>query len=226
MSSRLSVLLIGSLLIVFGIGFALGSSFRDGSSEQLDPTPSRPSNPRPDAGHAALMEAERRGRRLQGQIETLELALHAARGTQPPEPRPVAPETTGAGEFPDNLPEQFTSAGFEQIVRDVVRDCDLGVDLADIDCSEYPCLAWVRSKNLARSHVSPSGCGRWNQAFRGGSLVTYALEGNPFGGRTERYHVWVVTPPSRDRDANQRLINRGEKRMNARWADMIGDSGP
>jgi hypothetical protein len=226
MSPRLRILFVISLIVLFAGGLFIGK--RVGSPPAI-PAPVAPkvSQAAPASPDLAELEAaERRGRQLRGQVETLELALHAARGTQPPEPEPVAAEMTAAGAFPEDLPEQFTPAGFEQIVRDVVRECALGVDLAEIDCSEYPCLAWVRSKELTRTYVTPSECGRWKESFSSGSVVTYHLEGNPFGGRTERYHVWAVMPPNRDRDANQQHINWGEKRMNARWNAMIGEPVP
>jgi len=183
-----------------------------------------------DAGSsraAALEAAERRGRQLQRQVETLELALQAASGTQPPPPATLADETGDRWAFPPDLPEPFTPGGFERIVREVVRECDLGVELSEIDCSEYPCLAWVRSKDLEQTHVTPSACPAWRRAFSGDApLVTYGRVGNPFGGRTERFHVWVVLPPTPVRNANQPFIDRGEERMKARWDAMHAGSAP
>src|SRR5690606_17221448 len=111
-------------------------------------------------------------------------------GTQPPQPEPVAPATTTPEPFPEDLAEQYTAAGFEEIVRDLVKNCGLEVDLAEVDCSEFPCVAWVRSKDLSLEWASPGACEGWKQAFGDGATVTYHLTGTPFGGRTERYHVW------------------------------------
>lgn len=223
MSKRLWSLLISSLAVLFVVGFLLGQYFRSGPEAPVPAAPEIDMPPPASPETSVLAAAERRGRQLQGQVETLELALHAARGTQPPEPQPVAAETTEPGAFPEGLAEQFTPSGFERIIRELVRECDLGVDLAEVDCSEYPCLAWVRSKDLSLTHAFPSRCETWNRAFNTGATVTYHMEGNPFGGRTERYHVWIATPPNPDRDVNQQLIHRGEKRMNARWDAMMGD---
>src|SRR5690606_3710605 len=227
MSLPFRILLVCGLAVLFVVGFFLGQR---AAGRPVMPAPTAPELPveQPaSANLSALEAAERRGRQLQGQVETLELALHAARGTQLPEPEPVAAETDAPWAFPETLPEQFTPAGFERIVRDVVRECDLGVELSEIDCSEYPCLAWVRSKDLEQTHVTPSACPAWRRAFSGDApLVTYGRVGNPFGGRTERFHVWVVLPPTPVRNANQPFIDRGEERMKARWDAMHAGSAP
>lgn len=225
MSPRLWFLVVSSLAALFALGLILGQRIGRRPAAPASAAPELPVAPWASADTSALEAAERRGQRLQRQVETLELAVHAARDTVPPEPAPVAVETTPPVEFPEDLPEQFTPVGFERIVRDLVRDCELGVDVAEIDCSEYPCLAWVRSRDLEQPPAFPSRCDAWKGAFGEGSTVTYHLEGNPFGGRTERYHVWVATP-TQDRDANQPLIRRGEQRMNARWDAMHAGSNP
>lgn len=46
--------------------------------------------------------------------------------------------------WPDDVPERFTAASIEAAVTTALEQVE-GGELLEVDCSEYPCIAWMQS---------------------------------------------------------------------------------
>ncbi len=75
--------------------------------------------------------------------------------------------------FPANPPENFTPAKFRAVAEEALKSCDAGVSLRDVDCSEYPCIAWtrLRPQDGGDATVDMSDCAPWTKAYGEDTLV-------------------------------------------------------
>ncbi len=104
--------------------------------------------------------------------------------------------------FPDDLPEPYTYAGFEPAVRNAVESCDSSLELAHIDCSEFPCMAFFSQPRGSMNHAVGAlrACHVWRQTFRdhGGQANSRFMTDE---GLVE-YSVAVPRPADSDFDDN------------------------
>ncbi|MCP3100185.1 hypothetical protein LZ198_15025 [Myxococcus sp. K15C18031901] len=157
------------------------------------------------------LAAEQRLAAEQAARQRLEQSLGAM--TEPPPPPPVAkrrrfireetdPEILEAAKerlsFPSGLEEKFTPEGFRRIVEDSLRECDLGLSLRELDCSEFPCVAWASSGNAPPKNLHLQGCPVWAEQFQDAlSMVT--SKGNADGGTENLLVFWALPPGQRER---------------------------
>jgi hypothetical protein len=70
--------------------------------------------------------------------------------------------------FPENLPAIYTPAGFEGAVRQALAECPQAeVELARVDCSEYPCFASFLQPTGGMNHAIQGllACPGWTSRF-------------------------------------------------------------
>ena len=132
--------------------------------------------------------------------------------------------------FPEDLPLQYTPAGFEDAVRDAMRLCpDSGLHLARVDCSEYPCMAFFTQPEHAWNHALDDlrGCDAWRDRFgKGGGQGNSSFMTD--GGIVEYSMVSVATVDpdanwfDHDENASTRWTNRYEQGKEALMAELGG----
>ena len=140
------------------------------------------------------------------------------------------PPYEGPIPFPDELGPQFRAAGFEQAVNDVLRSCpDRGLRVANVDCSEYPCMAFFTQPEGSMNHVADElrNCDAWKKTFglTGGTanasfmtddgVVEYSmLAANPYDPDDD--------PPPYDPNAGKRFMDRVEQGKQRLMAELGG----
>jgi len=100
--------------------------------------------------------------------------------------------------FPSGLEEKFTPEGFRRIVEDSLRECDLGLSLRELDCSEFPCVAWASSGGTPPKNIHLQGCPVWANQFQDAlSMVTSKADAD--GGTENLLVFWALPPGERER---------------------------
>jgi hypothetical protein len=87
--------------------------------------------------------------------------------------------------WPEELEEKYSAAGFQAIVEQAARDCDLGMDLVGFDCGEPPCYAHFVG---ARQEADLGTCPAWVDAF-GGSTSSASNKIDCDDGTSVRTHL-------------------------------------
>src|SRR5262249_31177467 len=86
---------------------------------------------------------------LRRRIEDLEASVRACAARAAP--ASSDPEANRIP-FPQNALPAETPDGFKKLIQEVVAKCNPDLELRDLDCSEYPCVAWMRLTNLERKN--------------------------------------------------------------------------
>ncbi len=116
--------------------------------------------------------------------------------------------------FPEDAPAQAKPEGFRGIVEKVIRDCNPGLEISDVDCSEYPCIAWTKWHTDRTSRFDLSSCKPWTDAYSRPPIVLTATT-DPDGGPAERYLAFFSLP---DDASTQKLV---KARARARLDEML-----
>ena len=107
----------------------------------------------PDRSDDALRECESRVALAEGLLRAQE---HEKVGDRVP--------------FPDDLPPQYTPAGFEDAVRRALAACpSSGLEVRRVDCSEFPCMMFFGQARGSYNHAIEgfSKCDAWREQFPG-----------------------------------------------------------
>jgi len=157
---------------------------------------------------ADLTVATEANRRLMSRVAQLEALLNVAAGEGEGEERPamVRPgdvEELPSGEtaalpFAPDLAPAYTPEGFEAVALQMERECDLGLEVVTIDCSEYPCMAWTRAEHPEGRGVSMDGCAPWTAAFPNGTTVIGTASRKTADGNSEMFFSWMAVPENPD----------------------------
>lgn len=97
--------------------------------------------------------------------------------------------------FPADVPPQYRSDRFEQEVRDALADCpDAELELAHVDCSEFPCMAFFAQPEGSMAHAvyALRRCDAWKERFEGSNMSTARFR------TTDGYREWSMVGPSPD----------------------------
>ena len=118
--------------------------------------------------------------------------------------------------WPDDVPDVLGPAGFGDQVRKAVDECQPGVDLIGVDCSEPPCLAVLREVGDGWWNQLVNTCPSWTEPYGSGTTMQSGKV-DCGDGTTEGYVMLgssrsseFIDNPSPDDPRN------GMKRMNAR----------
>ena len=140
---------------------------------------------------------------LRKHIETLETALRAQ-----------ASHKEGARiAFPENAPPQETPEGFKKVVDDVVAKCNPALEVRDLDCSEYPCIAWTRLDGTRRKSFDLSNCEPWTKAYDNPPISWLASSSDADGGTGETYVAFYPFPS--DPSIRKPVKARAQERLEA-----------
>ncbi len=104
--------------------------------------------------------------------------------------------------FPDDIPRQYTADGFEAAVRSALAQCDtVGLEIARIDCSEFPCMAYFSQPEGTYNHGAGAlrECDGWRSHFNSGGQSNAGFMTD--NGYVE-YSMLSPYPISVDRDEN------------------------
>jgi hypothetical protein len=104
--------------------------------------------------------------------------------------------------FPDDLPTQYTAEEFETAVREALAECKTpGLELAYVDCSEFPCMAFFSQPAKSYNHgvYELRECEGWSRRFESGGGANSSFMTDE--GVAE-YSMMSVSPRSTDRDEN------------------------
>lgn len=132
---------------------------------------------------------------LERRVRELEAQLAQARAT-PAAPTPIPAAAAHADApvpFPADAPAAARPEGFRKLVDRVIAECKLGIVLESLDCSEYPCIAWTRARDLGVRRYDLSECAPWEEQFSGSTglqVTTVDVNGTP-----ERYVGFYALPP-------------------------------
>ncbi|MGA8893535.1 MAG: RNA polymerase sigma factor [Anaeromyxobacteraceae bacterium] len=75
--------------------------------------------------------------------------------------------------FPPDATVANTPAGFRAAIVDVLGRCAPGVEVQDVDCAEYPCIAWAAVDRTRAPSLDLLRCEAWTDTF-GRNLVAHA----------------------------------------------------
>ncbi|MFY1830829.1 hypothetical protein ACN47A_33270 [Myxococcus fulvus] len=160
---------------------------------------------------------------LKARVASLEQQLRESRGAPrsaetraqavtppPPSPAPEGatspPEVSAPLPFPLNTHEAFTPKGFQALVERSMKECGLQMRQEAMDCSEYPCIAWMESR---QTHINMAECGPWAEAFgHKTSLVIRNVQGEDGGVRT----LVGLMPLPEDASARRVALRRSRER--------------
>ena len=171
---------------------------------------------------------------LRKRIIQLENELREARVARVAEPTPsAAGSTAGPMAFPPDVPEAYRPEKFQAIALRVARECGTGLDVVAVDCSEFPCIAWLRvtdpQGHLGRQDAvdprtqsfSTTDCAPWNDAFKDSSLGVLGDEARG------RYVSLMPSPPDRKAvmAAMQRAMERESQMAEALGVPLFGGGG-
>lgn len=119
-------------------------------------------------------------------------------------------------DFPQDGPDQLRPDGFHRLLEQVMEQCkDQGLSLRDVDCSEYPCVAWTQWNTAANNRFDLSRCKPWHDAF-GDRTSMMAAGDRPDAGPGSMYAAFYAVPE--DLAVRQRLAARMHDRLKAMLA--------
>lgn len=96
--------------------------------------------------------------------------------------------------FPVNVPDVYMPRHFEQIAHRAATECGMEMEVFAIDCTEFPCIAWMEAKNAGVRKFSMSGCAPWEEAFQHGTSVVASVQKTD-GTPGPRFLSWMPMPP-------------------------------
>jgi|GEM_PF-6587782 len=138
---------------------------------------------------------------LQQKVEQSESAMNERADEAKPAPPPPV-------EFPRDVPSSSLPDGFREVLAETIKTCGMGLQVAKVDCTEYPCIAWTRATDPSVRKFSMSGCGAWKSAFPHGERVVGKTVHAPDGSVT-RYFAWMPMPED---DVREDVMKRFDQR--------------
>ncbi|MED5372050.1 MAG: hypothetical protein VX899_13615 [Myxococcota bacterium] len=184
-----------------------------GDSSRVGPDRARVTSPVPRGAELAegTPQAEPEGapestEALKGELERLQLQNDFLQG-----------QLTAMGATPNPWPEAldaaFTPEAFEDTVSGALADFP-DVELLDVDCSEYPCVAIFEDQGVEKGRESMEAFRTATTDALGGDLNSSAWGAQIETDQGSRYvEVWALTP---DTD-----MNSGNARLDLRAKDLL-----
>lgn len=183
--------------------------------------------PTPDPGLAETEELRRKVAQLEGRLSeeqrTTAEAVKSIERIQ--EERDQATRTLrvarvpiGAEKplsFPSDTPPPHHPAAFRTISEKAASECGMNLSLVETDCSEYPCIAFMRTTGGALPpKYTMGGCPQWEKEF--GDLTTVTAISGPDGGLGAI--AWMPVPPN---EGDRRIaLFRSAERIRRRLESM------
>lgn len=188
MSNRAIMLLTG-IMAVLVTGFLIGLRFRSAPHEVVVPREVLKVVEVP----ADTVQKDYENFQLRHKVRTLETEVAAARAqaVPPPEANASIPPPVP---FPRDVSPAFAPEGFHEVLEQTIRKCGMGLEVAKVDCTEYPCIAWTRATDPEVHQFSMQDCGPWRSAFPDGELVI-GESGGDDRDPGSRYFAWMPMPP-------------------------------
>jgi hypothetical protein len=186
MSNR-TILVCSAVLAVLGAGFVLGLKFGD------HPEPPSPIRERLKVVEvpASDMKKDLENFKLKKKVKALQAAVVAKTHEAPAQPDEALPPPV---RFPREAAAPFLPEGFREVLAKTIEKCGMGLEVATVDCSEYPCIAWTKANDASVHDFSMTKCAPWKQAFPKGELVI-GKSVTTSSGAEERYFAWMPIPP-------------------------------
>jgi len=193
-----------AVLLLCAAGFGLAVGWSTAPDEALRPAVVPPPGQRTVAGHRPVPKGTDRdtdamrahAEQLQSDVDqyisltrTYELELYG---------EPL--------EWTDDIQARYLPPSFEHNVRAILRQCDVGMELAGFDCSEPPCYALLIGEE---GGTSIAECPRWLELY-GGTVSSSSLgiecgDGSTMRGLMVAPHIpglWDDQDEERGFDAN------------------------
>jgi hypothetical protein len=187
MSNR-TILWSAAVIAVLGTGFALGLRFKQDPA--MPPLPIE--RLKVVEVPASDMKKDYENFKLKQKVKSLQSRIAAVKVEPSPDsevdvlPPPV--------QFPKDSDASFTPEGFQEVLAKTIEKCGMGLEVATVDCSEYPCIAWTKATDRDVHQFSMTKCAPWKEAFPEGELVIGKSVTTPLGAE-ERYFAWMPIPP-------------------------------
>lgn len=119
--------------------------------------------------------------------------------------------------FPTNAPAQFSPKGFQDVVERSIKECSLQMSLSVMDCSEYPCVAWLDS---TAQTIDMSQCSPWRDAF---GTMTSVVVSDPIVGPDGKERKYVgLMPVPQDKVDRRIAFKRARERTNGMLKSLTG----
>lgn len=64
--------------------------------------------------------------------------------------------------FPSDLEDQFRPSSLAERLQRSIDSCNLRLNVLELECEEFPCIAWVDSREL---RLDMGSCPKWSEAF-------------------------------------------------------------
>jgi hypothetical protein len=134
--------------------------------------------------------------------------------------------------FPDDLDPAYLPAAVEERARRVPLECpELGMDLARVDCTEFPCFTVWTSRTQIEDMKGPAGCPAWDATPRddGHTLATNTWVGAD--GELLRVVLLGTYPPGWNAAHGGESLPREQRwtrfdlRRTEIWADLQAETG-
>jgi hypothetical protein len=117
--------------------------------------------------------------------------------------------------FPDHPPVQYTHDGMSAVMAEVSRECHLPIETMQVDCTEYPCVAWTKLTAKARpQRLAMDQCAPWKQAFPRGA---YVVGGE--GADGQQVLGWLPVP---DDDGLKAAVQKRLTERRKQMAEQLG----
>lgn len=101
-------------------------------------------------------------------------------------------------------------------MQEVAQSCGRSLQVTQVDCDEYPCIAWLSTPAPLPQGFDVSHCKAWTDAFSTPAR-TAAFERDASGGYTEQVFALYAVPVQKE------LAAAGETRAEARIARVRGE---
>lgn len=160
--------------------------------------PAEDDRPRDTALQGRIATLERQLRESQEAQRSAEARAQAvvAAPTSAPQPSVPPSEDSTPLPFPSDAPVAFTPKGFQALVERSIRECGLKMKLEAMDCSEYPCIAWMDSQ---QERISMAECAPWTEAFGNKTSVVGQTVKSADGGTRTLVGLMALPPDSSER---------------------------
>jgi hypothetical protein len=153
------------------------------------------------ASAVPAVDAEKEGlreeiARLESELETANAKLERERDRANLARKMASRAPPGADKplpFPPGAPEGFRPSAFKVVAAHAAEQCGMNLELVEVECTEYPCIAFMRMKAGARPRqYSMQDCAPWKDAL--GTELT--VQGVPGADGDIRGFAWMPLPPS------------------------------
>lgn len=158
--------------------------------------------------------------RLQGELDRLQLEATMARGQ-------VGHYEGVPSPWPDDVPAAYQAGPFERFVQDALAGHE-DLELLEVDCEEFPCVA------LVRSHSDDP---EWPRQFEGAlgdlseagfgeqpGMSIWASNARTDEGEVKLLGFSVVDPEAADEDVQTRTGFRAETLLQSATDELLGPS--